>query len=58
MSALNTVKVEFQSRSANEAFALDGREETIFYAMPVGKIHPENQTAEDVFYAFVRENGL
>lgn len=43
---------------ANEAFGLDGVEETIFYAMPVGKIHPENQTAEDVFYAFVRENGL
>lgn len=45
-------------QAANAAFALDGREETIFYAMPVGKIRPEDQTAEDAFYAFVRENGL
>ena len=43
---------------ANEAFALDGAEETIFYAMPVGKIRPEDQQAEEEFYAFVRENGL
>lgn len=43
---------------ANEAFSLDGREETVFYAMPVGKIRPEDQQAEEEFYAFVREDGL
>ena len=44
--------------AANEAFGLDGAEETVFYAMPVGKIRPEDQAAEEAFYAFVRENGL
>lgn len=43
---------------ANEAFSLDGKEETIIYAMPVGTIRPEDQAAEDEFYAFVRENDL
>ena len=43
---------------ANEAYGLDGEEETVFYAMPVGTIRPEDQTAEDDFYAFVREEGL
>ena len=43
---------------ANEAFGLDGKEETVFYAMPVGKIRPEDRAAEDAFYAFVRENDL
>lgn len=44
--------------AANEAFGLDGAKETVFYAMPVGKIRPEDQAAEEAFYAFVRENGL
>ena len=43
---------------ANTAFGLDGVEETVFYAMPVGRISPEDQAAEDAFYAFVRENDL
>ena len=43
---------------ANDAFGLDGVEETVFYAMPVGRIRPEDQAAEDAFYAFVRENDL
>ena len=43
---------------ADEAFGLDGVEETIFYAMPVGKIRPEDREAEEEFYAFVRENDL
>ena len=43
---------------ANEAFGLDGEEETIFYAMPVGAIRPEDQEAEEEIYAFVREQGL
>lgn len=44
--------------SANKAFGLDGEEETIFYAMPVGTVREEDKDAEDEFYAFVREQGL
>lgn len=43
---------------ANRQFALDGEEETIFYAMPVGTIRQQDQAAEDAFYAFVRQEGL
>ena len=43
---------------ANEAFGLDGEEETVFYAMPVGTIRKEDREAEDEIYAFVREEGL
>lgn len=43
---------------ANRAFGIDGEEETIFYAMPVGTVDPEDQEAEDAFYAFVRQEGL
>ena len=42
----------------NQLFGLDGGEESIFYAMPVGTVSPDNQPAEDAFYAFVREEGL
>lgn len=44
--------------SANKAFGLDGVEETIFYAMPVGTVREEDKTEEEEFYAFVREQGL
>lgn len=44
--------------SANKEFGLDGVEETIFYAMPVGTIRAEDAEAEEDFYAFVREQGL
>ena len=43
---------------ANCVFGLDGEEETIFYAMPVGTVSPADQEAEDAFYAFVRQEGL
>ena len=43
---------------ANRVFGLDGEEETIFYAMPVGTVDLDNQEAEDAFYAFVRQEGL
>ena len=43
---------------ANRVFGLDGEEETIFYAMPVGTVSPADQEAEDAFYAFVRQEGL
>ena len=44
--------------AANLVFGIDGKEETIFYAMPVGTVNPSNQEAEDAFYAFVRQEGL
>lgn len=43
---------------ADRAFGLDGEEETIFYAMPVGTVNPDDREAEDAFYAFVRQEGL
>lgn len=43
---------------ANRAFGVDGTEETIFYAMPVGTIDEGDREAEDAFYAFVRQEGL
>ncbi|MGN0837536.1 MAG: SagB/ThcOx family dehydrogenase [Pyramidobacter sp.] len=39
-------------------FNLDGKEETIFYAMPVGTVRAEDEQAEKDFYAFVKEQGL
>lgn len=46
------------SAAANDMFGLDGEEEFILYAAPVGGIAAENAAAEDLFYAFVREEGL
>ena len=43
---------------ANKAFGLDGEEESIFYAMPVGTVKKENVKEEAAFYAFVEEEGL
>ena len=42
----------------NEAFGLDGAEESAFYAMPVGRIQANDKDAEDAFYAFVKEDDL
>ena len=47
-----------EPKLANNAFGLDGEEETVFYAMPVGNIRPQDKASEDAFYAFVREEGL
>ncbi len=44
--------------AANSLFGLDGEEESIFYAMPVGRVRSEDQAEEDAFYAFVREQNL
>lgn len=44
--------------ASNAAFSLDGLEETVFYAMPVGTVRPSDKPQEDAFYAFVREQGL
>ena len=43
---------------ADKAFGLDGKEETVFYAMPVGTVDPSDAGKENEFYAFVREEGL
>lgn len=39
-------------------FGLDGREETIFYAMTVGTVRLEDIKEEEEIYAFVKEQGL
>ena len=45
--------------AANAQLGLDGAEETVFYAMPVGAVRREDRPAEEEqFYAFVREQGL
>ena len=38
---------------ANEALRLDGKEESVFYAMPVGTVDNANEDAEAAFYAFL-----
>ena len=43
---------------ADRAFTLDGVEETVFYAMPVGTVRPSDREAENAFYAFVKQEGL
>lgn len=42
----------------DEAFGLDGEEEFIFYAFPLGTVRESDQQKELDFYAFVREQGL
>lgn len=43
---------------ANDRFGLDGLEETVFYAMPVGTVEAKDKDAEQDFYRFVKEQGL
>ncbi len=43
---------------SNRAFDLDGEEEFIFYAHPVGTFSPDDKQKEDDIYAFVKEQGL
>ena len=47
-----------EPKLADKEFGLDGVEETVFYAMPVGKISVKDKEAENEFYAFVKEEGL
>ena len=47
-----------EPKIANKAFRLDGIEETIFYAMPVGTVCQADREAENAFYAFVKRDGL
>lgn len=46
------------TKAANALFGLDGEEEFIFYAAPVGGIDPDDQAAENAFYAFVEQEDL
>ncbi len=43
---------------ADQAFELDGEEEFIFYAMPVGTVSEQDKKEEEDFYRFVKEDGL
>lgn len=43
---------------SDEAFGLDGEEEFIMYAMPVGTVSKNDAQQEKDFYAFVNEQGL
>lgn len=45
-------------RLCDEVFGLDGVDETIMYAMPVGTISPQDKEKEQDFYRFVKEQGL
>ena len=42
----------------DSSFGLDGEEEAMFYAMPVGKVALKDKDKERAFYAFVDEEGL
>ena len=50
--------ITYEPKLADKEFGLDGVEETVFYAMPVGKISVKDKEAENEFYAFVKEEGL
>ena len=43
---------------ADETFGLDGVEESIMYAMPVGTVSDKDKDKEQDFYAFVKQQGL
>ncbi|MBO7677912.1 MAG: SagB/ThcOx family dehydrogenase, partial [Erysipelotrichaceae bacterium] len=45
-------------RLADETFGLDGVEESIMYAMPVGTVSDKDKDKEQDFYAFVKQQGL
>ncbi|MDO4414064.1 MAG: SagB/ThcOx family dehydrogenase [Erysipelotrichaceae bacterium] len=47
-----------EGRIADEKFGLDGKEESVFYAMPIGTISSSDHQKEQDFYAFVKEQGL
>jgi len=41
--------------AADNMFALDGKEEMMFYCAPVGTVSEDNEDAEQAFYAFLKE---
>ena len=48
----------FSHELCSQAFALDGEEEYIVYAMPVGTVREQDLKEEQAFYRFVEEDGL
>ena len=48
----------FQHEICNELFGLDGEEEFVVYAVPVGTISEKDKTSEKAFYQFVEDEGL
>lgn len=48
----------FDAGLANELFGLDGEEEFLVYAAPVGTVREEDRAEEQAFYHFVEEQGL
>lgn len=44
-----------ETAPSNQMFQLDGEEEFIFYAAPVGTISDDNKNEEAAFYAFLKE---
>ncbi|MBQ1346727.1 MAG: SagB/ThcOx family dehydrogenase, partial [Erysipelotrichaceae bacterium] len=45
-------------KCCDEMFGLNGTDESIIYAMPVGTISEKDKQKEEDFYAFVKEEGL
>lgn len=48
----------FSHELCTELFGLDGEEEYIVYAAPVGTVREKDLAAEQEFYRFVEEEGL
>lgn len=48
----------FSHEICNELFRLDGEEEYVVYAAPVGTVRESDRDAEQAFYRFVEEEGL
>ena len=48
----------FSHEICNELFGLDGEEEYVVYAAPVGTVREGDREAEQAFYRFVEEEGL
>ena len=48
----------FHHETCNELFGLDGEEEFVVYAVPVGTISEKDKKSENAFYQFVEDEGL
>ncbi len=48
----------FDDQICSDIFGLDGQEEFVVYAVPVGTISEKDKTSENAFYKFVEEQGL
>lgn len=46
------------TRICNEMFELEGKNEFIIYAQPIGKVNKEDFVKEKSFYEFVEKEGL